>query len=137
MRDSLLQSLLEYILDTTIWAVGDALVLNSRNNTTGTDLNVVLFAPENIIVPGPGPNSIDEDPFQVNDVSGFGGFNSDVNAFGANDVSGSYGLAPTDSFGAAPAADDGGFSMPMGDSNDSGESFTSDSESNDDFNIGF
>ena len=121
----------------TIWAVGDALVLNSRNNTTGTDLNVVLFAPENIIIPGPGPNPIDEDPFQVNDVSGFGGFNSDVNAFGANDVSGSYGLAPTDSFGAAPAADDGGFSMPMGDSNDSGESFTSASESNDDFNIGF
>lgn len=122
----------------TVWAPGDSLILNSRNNTTGVELNVVLFPPENLVMAGGGAAMVDEDPFQVNDVSGFGGFNSDVNAFGANDVSGSFGgLAPVDDFSASSSSsNDSGFSVSMGD--DSGaESFSNDSGSSDDFTIGF
>lgn len=121
----------------TVWPVGDSLILNSRNNTTGAELNVVLFPPEDLPVVG-GGTSLDEDPFQVNDASGFGGFNSDVNAFGANDVSGSFGgLAPTDNFGPSTSSADSSFSMPSGDDNGAGDGFSADNGSNDDFTIGF
>jgi hypothetical protein len=113
-----------------IWVPGDSLILNSRNNTTGADLNVVLFPPEN---PVTGGSVVDDGPFNLGDDGGFGGFNSDVNAFGANDMSGSFGgLAPTDSF-SAPAASDSGFGSSSSDDNGFTESFPSSNESKDDF----
>ena len=116
-----------------VWMPGDTLSLNSRNNTTGAELNVVLDAPE---INGPIGPSPDPDPFQVNDVNGFGGFNNDVDVFGANDVSGSYGgLAPTDSFSAPAPSVDVGFNMPVDDGNGIGETYSSDNSSNDTFTI--
>ncbi len=114
----------------TIWVPGDSLILNSRNNTTGTELNVVLFPPE---TPVPGGTVVDDGPFNLGDDGGFSGFNSDVNAFGANDVSGSFGgFAPTDSF-SAPAASDSGFGSSSSDDNGFTESFPSSDDNKDDF----
>jgi len=113
-----------------IWVPGDSLVLNSRNNTTGAELNVVLFPPE---APVPGGNVVNEGPFDLAGDGDFGGFNSDVNAFGANDMTGSFGgLAPTDSF-SAPAASDSGFGSSSSDDNGFTESFPTSEESKDDF----
>ena len=121
----------------TVWTPGDALILNSRNNTTGSELNVYLF-PTDPTTPVADGGYMSDDPFQVGDDGGFGGFNRNVDAFGANDVSGSFGgLAPTDDFGASAMPSDNGFSMPAGDDNGATDSFTSDSDSNNDFTIGF
>lgn len=115
----------------TVWVPGDALILNSRNNTTGSELNVVLDPPE---ISGPIPTP-DPDPFQVNDVSGFGGFNNDVDVFGANDVSGSYGGMTAENFNTASAPVDTGFSMPVGDDNNVVDTYASDDTPTDTFTI--
>lgn len=116
----------------TVWVPGDALILNSRNNTTGSELNVVLDPPEIPIGPTPGP---DPDPFQVNDINGFGGFNSDVDVFGANDVSGSYGGMTAEDFNTASAPVDTGFSMPVGDDNNVVDTYASEDTPTDTFTI--
>ena len=114
----------------TIWTPGDALILNSRNNTTGAELNVVLFPPE---APVPGGVEVNNGPFNLGGDDDFGGFNNDVNAFGANDISGSFGgFAPTDSF-SAPAASDSGFGTSASNDNGFGESFQASDDSKDDF----
>ena len=114
-----------------IWAPGDSLVLNGRANTTGTELNVLLFPPETAVSGGA---VVEEGPFNLADDGGFGGFNGNVNAFGANDVSGSFGgFAATDSFGANSFSNDNGFGSASNEDDNVSGGFSSDDDSNNGF----
>lgn len=88
------------------WAPGDVLSLSGRTNTTGSELNILLYAPD---VPDL-PVVPAEDPFMG---SMQDGFNTATDAFGANDVNGSWGgLSHTDSFGSSMQPADTGFTVP-------------------------
>lgn len=117
----------------TIWAVGDTLILNSRNNMAGAELNVVLSPAENMSAAGTvfGSSSNDDDPFQLG-----GGFNSNVNAFGANDPNGAFGsFTPSESFTTSTSgSNDGGFTLSQEDKQEDNDPFKS-SSSNDDFSF--
>lgn len=118
------------------WNPGDILQLSGRTNTTGSELNILLYAPDVPNLPSPVMN---DDPFGMGALQN-DGFGSGSDAFGPNDVNGSWaGLTHTDTFSTASKAEDSSFSLPDSDSNSSAPAdfFSSDNNNSDDFSGGF